>query len=319
VNEIKINNYTSTIAPALPHSGGGVGVGGGGGSSSGTYYDYLLRNEALMYGSQNHNHSHQHYHHHHQRGMFNSLSNLGQVTPNASALNGSYQMNGQSSGIDYFNQHHHHHSSIYLTPSLIRQQHVPKYLQLTQTMLQYTSPQHSAPLASSQSYGSYMNEPPPASISSSTSPQENITPVNVGHSITPVASYQVLQNNATEPIRNEGHRKALVNSASRLKNRFNANNGSNVFKDVTNIKLDDSAAYCFNQSFQHQTPQYPSNGISIITSKPHQIHHHSIHHGMQLHHNQNQCNFYFNNAQVPSSNGDANNLNELATNQATSY
>ena len=49
------------------------------------------------------------------------------------------------------------------------------------------------------------------------------------------------------------------------------------------------------------------------------IHHHGFHHGMQQPHHQNQCNFYFSNAQVPSSHGDANNLNELATNQATSY
>lgn len=307
----------------------------------------LVRNEALMYGSQNHNHSHQHHHHHHhQRGMLNSIHSFNQIAPNVSGVNGNYQFNGQATNIDYFNQHHQHHSSIYMTPSLLRQQQqqdASKYLQLP-TLLQYSTPQQQVSSQTvAQNYGLYMNEqppqshiafhhqqtpppppPPPSSLTSSSTSQENLILSSSAHvTTTPVSSYQIAQNNVSDQY-NKGIAQNNIGTimTTRLKARFNntcVNNGSNPFKDVTNLKRDD-AGYYFNQrhQFQHHTPQFTSSGISIITSKPsglHQAHHHLL---PQQQHHQSQCNFYFN-AQVPSINGDANNLNEFLSNQATSY
>ena len=65
-------------------------------SLTGTYYDYLVRNEALM-------NAHVPHHHHHQRSSvtFNSTPSLNQLTTTTY----------QSTAYDYFNQ-----ANIYLTP-----------------------------------------------------------------------------------------------------------------------------------------------------------------------------------------------------------
>ena len=177
VNEIKINHYTS--ATSLSN-----GVGGGGG----TYYDYLLRNQVLMYG-QNHSHP---------RLSFNSIANIAR-----SAYMPDYFSQQQNQ-----NHHHHQHSSIYLTPSIVRPPHQPassKYLQLP-NVIQYNNSQvhqqqHQQQQTPPPSYSSYANDqaqianfqqtPPtaPQPSASSVASQDLLTPVSTH------VTYQVSNSN----------------------------------------------------------------------------------------------------------------------------
>jgi hypothetical protein len=217
INELKLNYGSST--------GGG------------TYYDYLARNEALMYGLNNHHH----HHHHQQRITFNSVpTNLNQLTtPDQTIITNitnTANANWSPPTYEFFVNHHQQqqqqqHANIYITPTRMPN----KYLQVQQQQQQYSSSPPPPPPS--------LNEPHfqniPASLQESVhTPNGNSTPVSTHQS-----AYQIASNN----------------NSSRIRVRFN-----NGMKDEY-------------QYSQQQYPINSGNGISIMTSKSTGQYHSSHH------------------------------------------